>query len=390
MAVYLYPPRKRHFYPRSPRGERRARHATDRRAALFLSTLPARGATSAVIGVPLIVPYFYPRSPRGERLLAGHKIPPKTNFYPRSPRGERQGIDNGFRGAGNISIHAPREGSDPPKVYHLPHPCRFLSTLPARGATIHPAGPAPDQEISIHAPREGSDAVTSCLPMLSQLFLSTLPARGATSAVIGVPLIVPYFYPRSPRGERRHGPAAQTGGPAHFYPRSPRGERQPSQFLFVVPLLISIHAPREGSDEVLPGDTISLTQFLSTLPARGATRASSMAWPLLAEFLSTLPARGATASQRARNTKAADFYPRSPRGERPLTQEIDTYEDLFLSTLPARGATRCTADCNADRFNFYPRSPRGERLVCRQCRRAGQHFYPRSPRGERPGRARHP
>ena len=35
----------RDFYPRSPRGERRDSRSADVLASLFLSTLPARGAT---------------------------------------------------------------------------------------------------------------------------------------------------------------------------------------------------------------------------------------------------------------------------------------------------------------------------------------------------------
>ena len=57
------------------------------------------------------------------------------DFYPRSPRGERP-LKAGVRWwQVDISIHAPREGSD-----GHPQPAniavvKFLSTLPARGAT---------------------------------------------------------------------------------------------------------------------------------------------------------------------------------------------------------------------------------------------------------------
>ena len=58
----------------------------------------------------------------------------------------------------------------------------------------------------------------------------------------------------------------------------------------------------------------------------------------------------------------ANFYPRSPCGERP-----------------------CTGDCPAAwrHRHFYPRSPCGERPVCQLQRRTGKYFYPRSPCGER-------
>ena len=80
-----------------------------------------------------------------------------------------------------ISIHAPREGSDT---------VRMRARL---------AG-----EISIHAPREGSDVKSMLSAPLMVEFLSTLPARGATSGQPGAfDRLRPDFYPRSPRGERQ-------------------------------------------------------------------------------------------------------------------------------------------------------------------------------------------
>ena len=57
----------------------------------------------------------------------------------------------------------------------------FLSTLPARGATALWSGTTPGQDISIHAPREGSDLIFQAATVLGAIFLSTLPARGATA-----------------------------------------------------------------------------------------------------------------------------------------------------------------------------------------------------------------
>ena len=79
-------------------------------------------------------------------------------------------------------------------------------------------------------------------------FLSTLPARGATSSAPWTPC-----------------------GPRNFYPRSPRGERPGARPSIVRRCGISIHAPREGSDGASGPATAEDLEFLSTLPARGAT-----------------------------------------------------------------------------------------------------------------------
>ena len=242
-----------------------------------------------------------------------------------------------------------------------------------------------------------------------------------------------HFYPRSPRGERPD-LFLLSAEWRDFYPRSPRGERPTAilavcrspQFLSTLPArgatdlqnkpgdaaLISIHAPREGSD--LNVDLFSVQRhsisihapregsdsyhhrrlcqqhdfyprsprgerlaercsstrafsFLSTLPARGAT---GQCFGFTVEqhlFLSTLPARGAT-------------FGRPP----PIRRA-----GRFLSTLPARGATSYTGRWCNPAFHFYPRSPRGERPALLTTVSLPKHFYPRSPRGERPADSGH-
>ena len=81
-----------------------------------------------------------------------------------------------------ISIHAPREGSDSAYSITVSALSLFLSTLPARGATLTCLRKSP----------------------LIPAFLSTLPARGATSADLLQKGFLENFYPRSPRGERRN------------------------------------------------------------------------------------------------------------------------------------------------------------------------------------------
>ena len=146
-----------------------------------------------------------------------------------------------------ISIHAPREGSDSNAFVQQIAANGFQSTLPARGATRN-AGPAVRAEdISIHAPREGSD-----------------PLEGLSSYLLGD------FNPRSPRGERRRIPGGfwrcwrfQSTLPARGATLSGRPRSRCAW--------ISIHAPREGSDDRYSLLPVRGFQFQSTLPARGAT-----------------------------------------------------------------------------------------------------------------------
>ena len=56
-----------------------------------------------------------------------------------------------------ISIHAPREGSDPGCLDRSGLQRVFQSTLPVRGATVARGLQKSLPRISIHAPREGSD-----------------------------------------------------------------------------------------------------------------------------------------------------------------------------------------------------------------------------------------
>ena len=57
-----------------------------------------------------------------------------------------------------ISIHAPREGSDSGVDTGGTSPARFQSTLPVKGATLQYCATQVHKHISIHAPREGSDS----------------------------------------------------------------------------------------------------------------------------------------------------------------------------------------------------------------------------------------
>ena len=260
----------------------------------FQSTLPARGATGNRRCVAALDLGFNPRSPHGER---PNVIAPAADDFCVSIHAPRTGSDLTARtqrtATGAVSIHAPRTGSDWAVVYPCQFGRKFQSTLPARGATQELAERMILQRVSIHAPRTGSDVQHRAFRRRHPQFQSTLPARGATGAASSSPGSKTCFNPRSPHGERPACVSSRYSEP-YFNPRSPHGERQDFFGSHVFFLLISIHAPRTGSDgrwkmiqgryyyfnprsphgeRQSPGRTPggSHDRFQSTLPARGAT-----------------------------------------------------------------------------------------------------------------------
>ena len=216
----------------------------------FQSTLPARGATLGARRHGRRPHNFNPRSPHGERPPAVSRNTHPRKFQSTLPaRGATRASSVAAVAAG-ISTHAPRTGSDVRRAINHHASAQFQSTLPARGATQHQHGHGGEKPISIHAPRTGSDRQRTSRAVHRRTFQSTLPARGATPSgqpEYASPQISIHFNPRSPHGERRRGFSE------HW--------RE----------IISIHAPRTGSDVFDEGMRIVGVEFQSTLPARGAT-----------------------------------------------------------------------------------------------------------------------
>ena len=306
----------RYFYPRSPCGERLscafvlAMHTPG-----FLSTLSLRRATAA--------------APAG----AGSR----KDFYPRSPCGERP----------TAKANAAQEAA-------------FLSTLSLRRATSKTYATKTSVEISIHALLAESDASFAGLCKTNFPFLSTLSLRRATLRGCPASSPRPYFYPRSPCGERQK-PCCPAGPGMPFL--STLSLRRATACalcrLIVIEISIhallaesdrkhtgtgpeirkiSIHALLAESDRLMKERTINWHQFLSTLSLRRATKELALA-AKNAVFLSTLSLRRAT----RHNTQdaapicisihalLAESDPAVTSGAVPLTR--------FLSTLSLRRAT---------------------------------------------------
>ena len=101
----------------------------------------------------------------------------------------------------------------------------FQSTLPVGGATDDAARGDGRDQISIHAPRGGSDVKRDVLSVRKGISIHA-PRGGSDGNQFCNNAVIVHFNPRSPWGER---PNIGSRRPYHipnFNPRSPWGERQ--------------------------------------------------------------------------------------------------------------------------------------------------------------------
>ena len=206
-----------------------------------------RRATAAPVCPGLKDRHFYPRSPCGERPRQFLRPKNRKNFYPRSPCGERlpttppakrntavflstlslrratcacQTAKNGI----TISIHALLAESDNSRHYC----CLKIG-------------------ISIHALLAESDLRLKNRQKRHNISIHALLAESDGGKRQDLPLDT-HFYPRSPCGERpQHKCCGHRSN--YFYPRSPCGERLTWQCCAVGPVTISIHALLAESDK---------------------------------------------------------------------------------------------------------------------------------------------
>ena len=186
-----------------------------------------------------------------------------------------------------------------------------------RGATYNAASSSVVISISIHAPRAGSDRAMYNEYKAKRRISIHAPRAGSDPDEFGALLLNIYFNPRSPCGERRYLILSSASRRAFQSTLPVRG----ATTMFAISskqFIISIHAPRAGSDAVIDLAEVLTEEFQSTLPVRGAT------WPF-----SRIPFH------------SVHFNPRSPCGERRLKTVVF---DVIL--------------------HFNPRSPCGERPSC--------------------------
>ena len=235
-----------------------------------------------------------------------------------------------------ISIHAPRVGSDCMSVTPGSQNKLFQSTLPVWGATTTTGRSGCSTTISIHAPRVGSDSTNVRAVACSldfnprspcgerpirkfqrgdkRIFQSTLPVWGATEAKsqqltdLDISIHAPrvgsdkalmeaypdgqYFNPRSPCGERRRC-TPRRKPPPEFQSTLPVWGATLSDSVNILRSMISIHAPRVGSD-------FDLTEFVP-----------------IYDISIHAPRVGSDLQRNICGVRHQNFNPRSPCGERP-------------------------------------------------------------------------
>ena len=130
---------------------------------------------------------------------------------------------------------------------------------------------------------------------------------------------------------------------------------------------------------------VKVYKFLSTLSLRRATPERTKPQTFFWIFLSTLSLRRATPNVQIVHVELADFYPRSPCGERPNSGNSTNFCNVFLSTLSLRRATKERKVLIADVYIFLStlslrRATTSHDTFTDTC----PYFYPRSPCGERP------
>ena len=102
------------------------------------------------------------------------------------------------------------------------------------------------------------------------------------------------------------------------------------------------------------------------------------------QFLSTPSARRATRRRESSRATKGDFYPRPPRGGRPISIFGSAMDDIFLSTPSARRATRPQRSPTTRRaISIHALREEGDSPPPWRCLRSW-YFYPRPPRGGRP------
>ena len=299
------------FYPRPPRGGRRAGIPPSMRVSEFLSTPSARRAT-------------YPQ----------RASPPQPcDFYPRPPRGGRRTVSGNTIQAGEF-LSTPSARRATPACAHPVKLQGFLSTPSARRATT----------------------IADLLLMFGK-FLSTPSARRATSSGCAIRTPCWYFYPRPPRGGRPPGTMPETLS-IHFYPRPPRGGRLQT-CLFFFSFKHFYPRPPRGGRLIHRHEGAAIFQFLSTPSARRATSYRFTKHPSGTISIHALREEGDGRVRAFQQHPRISIHALREEGDEVCGADRRICE-ISIHALREEGDRHGTRRARR-RWHFYPRPPRGGR-----------------------------
>ena len=189
--------------------------------------------------------------------------------------------------------------------------------------------------ISIHALREEGDPAVSAVFCKMQNFYPRPPRGGRPAVAVSVTSIFLFL---STPSARRATVGSTHSHVLHQFLSTPSARRATNAEVRCNRAVLFLSTPSARRATIYKGTRVGRRTFLSTPSARRATDGPRNV-PAPHLFLSTPSARRAT--QRCDTIYRAedDFYPRPPRGGRPLSSRPYRSATKFLSTPSARRAT---------------------------------------------------
>ena len=191
----------------------------------FQSTLPGWGATGTIVSHDQGYYHFNPRSPDGERREADGDWPSGRQISIHAPRmgSDRRPSRSSARFQAYFNPRSP-DGERQPRNLTRRHRCYFNPRSPDGERHSRPRACPPCSTISIHAPRMGSDLCRPRPPRVRQNFNPRSP-DGERLVDVVMPAVHGEISIHAPRmGSDRCLWSGRSGG-CHFNPRSPDGER---------------------------------------------------------------------------------------------------------------------------------------------------------------------
>ena len=330
-----------------------------------------------------MLPDFYPRPPRGGRRARWNPLVLIPVFLSTPSARRATAIDVSGQIGRQISIHALREEGDQEQLLAEINRRRFLSTPSARRATQIRAHNVHQIIISIHALREEGDSAWSWWPRRTARFLSTPSARRATHGIAVHRGGGGDFYPRPPRGGRLCSSlTSRRSTTISIHALREEGDDTTQIRYTASRRFLSTPSARRATRG--GGGRVPHFHDFYPRPPRGGRQSCWRRSMCARQFLSTPSARRATTALSPFWSRRRNFYPRPPRGGRPLWLSSGKAQKRFLSTPSARRATIPAQVSFRPRGHFYPRPPRGGRQSQPGALMDQYHFYPRPPRGGRP------